>query len=424
MRERERLRLGRPQRGRTLAAPAVASRSRRCPTARRRCTSASRHSPPAALVSLLMHVIEPSAGGRPAAVRLGLLGRARLDRAVGARHHGGPAPTRADAVRRRARRAAARGPGRRALSHPRAAEVRPDESAAGVRCGGVWLNAVWASHGRSAAREPLGTSDGNPDQTLRAAARARSVPRLSCADPAAAPDERLRARARPAAGRRAGAARRSARGARVDAAAATTGAPRSPTSPRKTCASRSTRRSDGDDRGVGALAGRSRTSTARRPATAITSSSARPASSAFPARTASSRRRDARSSSATSPAAGSKATCPPARSASCAAASASSSRSPTRSRPAGGAAAELLRGDATACAPVAPPSRSRGHASTITPGSPAPLRPRSRVRDALPLEGPDGRGSRGWVGVVLVPHSQRAMPGALRRSSAIPCCAT
>ena len=35
-----------------------------------------------------------------------------------------------------------------------------------VRCGGVWLNAVWAIHGRRAEREALGTSDGNPDQTF------------------------------------------------------------------------------------------------------------------------------------------------------------------------------------------------------------------------------------------------------------------
>jgi hypothetical protein len=32
------------------------------------------------------------------------------------------------------------------------------------RCGGVWLNAVWSSHGQRVEREPLGTSNGNPDQ--------------------------------------------------------------------------------------------------------------------------------------------------------------------------------------------------------------------------------------------------------------------
>lgn len=43
------------------------------------------------------------------------------------------------------------------------------------RCGGIWLNAVWAVHGRRVEREALGASNGNPDQTfalqnLRAAA--------------------------------------------------------------------------------------------------------------------------------------------------------------------------------------------------------------------------------------------------------------
>lgn len=35
-----------------------------------------------------------------------------------------------------------------------------------VRCGGLWLNAVWASQGSRVERESLGLSNGNPDQTF------------------------------------------------------------------------------------------------------------------------------------------------------------------------------------------------------------------------------------------------------------------
>ncbi|MBB5429116.1 hypothetical protein HDG40_007311 [Paraburkholderia sp. JPY158] len=35
-----------------------------------------------------------------------------------------------------------------------------------VQCGGVWLNAVWGRQGRYIARDGLGTSNGNPDQTF------------------------------------------------------------------------------------------------------------------------------------------------------------------------------------------------------------------------------------------------------------------
>lgn len=48
------------------------------------------------------------------------------------------------------------------------ARLKPGLAAAtqAFTCGGVWVNAVWASHGRRAEREALGTSDGNPDQTF------------------------------------------------------------------------------------------------------------------------------------------------------------------------------------------------------------------------------------------------------------------
>jgi len=53
------------------------------------------------------------------------------------------------------------------------------------RCGGLWLNAVWASHGRRAERELLGTSNGNPDQTF-VLPSLRAAPAPAVADPAVA----------------------------------------------------------------------------------------------------------------------------------------------------------------------------------------------------------------------------------------------
>jgi len=58
-----------------------------------------------------------------------------------------------------------------------------------VQCGGVWLNAVWASQGQRVDRETLGISSGNPDQTyvlppVRAAKDAVPVPNASALDAA------------------------------------------------------------------------------------------------------------------------------------------------------------------------------------------------------------------------------------------------
>ena len=75
----------------------------------------------------------------------------------------------------------------------------------------------------------------------------------------------------------------------------------------------------------------------------------------------------------------------------------------------GGAAAELLRG-ARDRGTQAPRNRDRAVSAEdfewLARGASSEV---ARAR-ALPLAGPDGAGSRGFVGLVLVPHSQDAMP--------------
>jgi hypothetical protein len=48
------------------------------------------------------------------------------------------------------------------------ARLKNGERDAPLPIGGIWLNAVWATHSQSYEREPLGTSDGNPGQTFSA----------------------------------------------------------------------------------------------------------------------------------------------------------------------------------------------------------------------------------------------------------------
>ncbi|MEO8338193.1 MAG: baseplate J/gp47 family protein [Nitrospirota bacterium] len=46
------------------------------------------------------------------------------------------------------------------------ARLKPGERDQPLPVGGVWLNAVWASQSQSIEQEPLGITDGNPEQTL------------------------------------------------------------------------------------------------------------------------------------------------------------------------------------------------------------------------------------------------------------------
>ncbi|WP_341890346.1 putative baseplate assembly protein [Variovorax sp. YR752] len=122
--------------------------------------------PPAALVSLLMHVIEAPPEGDPQplawdywgergwtelSVRDGTGGlrRSGLIQFVGA----------PDALPR---------DGLGGALYRIRARLKPalTSQQQAFLCGGLWLNAVWASHGRRAEREMLGTSNGNGDQTF------------------------------------------------------------------------------------------------------------------------------------------------------------------------------------------------------------------------------------------------------------------
>jgi hypothetical protein len=51
------------------------------------------------------------------------------------------------------------------------ARLKPGERMEPLAAGGVWLNAVWAQQSRSIDQEPLGITDGNPDQTFLAQRR-------------------------------------------------------------------------------------------------------------------------------------------------------------------------------------------------------------------------------------------------------------
>jgi hypothetical protein len=51
------------------------------------------------------------------------------------------------------------------------ARLKPSERVEPLVVGGVWFNAVWAQQGRSIDQEPLGITDGNPDQTFLAQRR-------------------------------------------------------------------------------------------------------------------------------------------------------------------------------------------------------------------------------------------------------------
>jgi len=136
--------------------------------------------PPAALVSLLVHVLEPAADGAPQPLvwdYWGSRGWSELsvrDTTDGLRRTGlvqfvgAPDMLPRDGLGG-------------ALYRIRARLKSGLEAAAqAFRCGGVWLNAVWASHGRRSEREPLGTSDGSPDQTF-------ALPLLRAAPGPAAP---------------------------------------------------------------------------------------------------------------------------------------------------------------------------------------------------------------------------------------------
>ena len=46
------------------------------------------------------------------------------------------------------------------------ARLKPGERMEPLAVGGIWLNAVWAQQSRSIEQEPLGMTDGNPDQTF------------------------------------------------------------------------------------------------------------------------------------------------------------------------------------------------------------------------------------------------------------------
>jgi hypothetical protein len=122
--------------------------------------------PPAALISLLVNVLEPAPEGAPQPLiwdYWGARGWTELsvrDTSSGFRRTGlvqfvGPF----DALPRDGLGGA--------LYHIRA-RLKPGlvSTQQIFRCGGIWLNAVWASHGRRAERESLGSSDGNPDQTF------------------------------------------------------------------------------------------------------------------------------------------------------------------------------------------------------------------------------------------------------------------
>ena len=170
-----------------------------------------------------------------------------------------------------------------------------------VRCGGFWLNAVWARQGQSIEKDRLGISNGKPDQTFALpivrgakAAAADAPPRTGelVADDPDAFDRALDAAAR----RRADPGRRSRRGARVER-------------PRRRLADGARRRRpvarpvrsrragpDGEDRRVGALDTVAAPLPLRRLRTATTSSSARAACSGSRA-AADSFRRPARRSS-------------------------------------------------------------------------------------------------------------------------------
>jgi hypothetical protein len=135
--------------------------------------------PPAALVSLLVQVLEAAAEGDPQPFAWDYWGSGRWNELSVRDTTGG--------LRRTG-----------LVQFVGAPDAQPRESLGGTlyrirarlkeglasgqqafHCGGVWLNAVWASHGRRAEREPLGVSDGNPDQTfalspLRGAAAAAS----------------------------------------------------------------------------------------------------------------------------------------------------------------------------------------------------------------------------------------------------------
>jgi hypothetical protein len=122
--------------------------------------------PPAALVSLLVNVLEPAPEGAPQPLiweYWGSRGWSELsvrDTTAGLRQTGLMQFVGAfDTLPRE---------GLGGVLYRIRARLKPGLASTQqiVRCGGIWLNAVWASHGRRAEREALGTSDGNPDQTF------------------------------------------------------------------------------------------------------------------------------------------------------------------------------------------------------------------------------------------------------------------
>ncbi len=141
--------------------------------------------PPASLISLLVHVIEPAAEGDPLPLvwdywsSRGWSGLSVRDTTGGLGHTGlvqfVGAP---DALPREGLGGA--------LYRIRARLKDGLTSQAQMfRCGGIWLNAVWASQGQRVDREQLGISNGNPQQTY-ALPMARAVQTLPTPGVAAA----------------------------------------------------------------------------------------------------------------------------------------------------------------------------------------------------------------------------------------------
>jgi len=122
--------------------------------------------PPAALVSVLVHVLEPAAQGDPQPLAWdywGSHGWSELsvrDTSSGLRQTGLVQFVGAPDMLARVGLGGALYRIRARLKTGLATQQQV------FRCGGIWLNAVWARHGRRAEREVLGTSDGNPDQTF------------------------------------------------------------------------------------------------------------------------------------------------------------------------------------------------------------------------------------------------------------------
>lgn len=151
--------------------------------------------PPAGLVSLLVHVLEPALAGDPQPYAWdywgsrGWTGLSVRDTTAGLRRTGlvqfVGAP---DAVAR---------DGLGGALYRIRARLKSGlaSTAQQFRCGGLWLNAVWASHGTRVERATLGTSNGEPDQTFalvpRGTGASTSAPAVTTAADASAFDRVL-----------------------------------------------------------------------------------------------------------------------------------------------------------------------------------------------------------------------------------------